>query len=66
MPLNAAIGPVFALYRPSGRHGHQFRRKKTSCGVVKSLFEASVKNARNGLYSAHRSDKLRRKLERHD
>jgi hypothetical protein len=34
-------------YRPSGRHGHRFRRKKLSCGVVKSLFEASVQKARN-------------------
>jgi hypothetical protein len=41
MPLDAAIGQVFAPYRPSGRHGHQFWRKKSSCGVVKSLFEAS-------------------------
>jgi hypothetical protein len=28
---------------PGGRHGHQFWRKKSSCGVVKSLFKASVK-----------------------
>jgi hypothetical protein len=48
MPLYAAIGQLFAPYRPSGRHGHRFRRKKSSCGVVKSLFEASVKKARNG------------------
>jgi len=48
MPLDAAIGQVFAPYRPSGRHGHQFWRKKSSCGVVKSLFEASVKKAQNG------------------
>jgi hypothetical protein len=48
MPLNAAIGPVFAPYRPSGRHGHRFWRKKSSCGVVKSLFEASVQKAKNG------------------
>jgi hypothetical protein len=47
MPLDAAIGHLFALYHPSGRHGHRFRRKKSSCGVVKSLFEASVKKARN-------------------
>jgi len=45
MPLDAAIGRVFAPYRPSGRHGHQYRRKKSSCGVVKSLFEASVQKA---------------------
>ena len=48
MPLDAAIGRVFAPYRPSGRHGHRYRRKKSSCGVVKSLFEASVQKARNG------------------
>jgi hypothetical protein len=36
-----------ALYRPSGRHGHQFRHKKSTCGVVKSLFEASVKKEQN-------------------
>ena len=27
MPLDAAIGRVFAPYRPGGRHGHQFWRK---------------------------------------
>jgi len=40
MPLDAAIGPVFAPYHPGGRDGHRFRRNKLSCGVVKSLFEA--------------------------
>jgi hypothetical protein len=48
MPLDAATGRLFAPYRLGGRHGHQFQRKKSSCGVVKSLFEASVKKARNG------------------
>jgi hypothetical protein len=48
MPLNAAFGQVFVLYCPSGFLGHQFWRKKSSCGVVKSLFEASVQKARNG------------------
>jgi hypothetical protein len=48
MFLDAAIGRVFAPYRPGGRHGHRFRRKKSSCGVVKPLFEASVQKARNG------------------
>jgi hypothetical protein len=48
MPLDAAIGRVFVPYHPSGRHGHQFWRKKSSCGIVKSLLEASVQNARNG------------------
>jgi hypothetical protein len=47
MPLNAAIGQIFALYRPSGCHGHQFWHKKSSCGIVKLRFEASVKKARN-------------------
>jgi hypothetical protein len=41
MPLDAAIGQVFDLYHPGGRHGHQFWRKKLSCGIVKLLFEAS-------------------------
>jgi hypothetical protein len=41
--------------------------KKSSCGVVKSLFEASVKKGtKQTLYSAHRSDKLHRMVERHD
>jgi len=48
MPLDAAIGRVFAPYRPSGRHGHRYRHKKLSCGVVKLLFEASVQKAQNG------------------
>jgi hypothetical protein len=48
MPLDASIGRVFTPYRPGGRHGHQFRRKKSSCGIVKSLFEASVQKARKG------------------
>jgi hypothetical protein len=48
MPLDATIGQLFAPYCPSGRHGHQFRHKKSSCGIVKLLFEASVKKARNG------------------
>ena len=48
MPLDAAIGRVFAPYRPSGRRGHRYRRKKSSCGIVKSLFEARVQKAQNG------------------
>jgi hypothetical protein len=48
MPLDAAIGRVFVPYCPGGRHGHRFWRKKSSCGVVKSLFEASAKKAQNG------------------
>jgi hypothetical protein len=66
MPLDAAIGRVFVPYCPGGRHDHQFRRKKSSCGVVKSLFEASVYKAQTGPLLSHRSDKLRRKVERHD
>ena len=31
-----------------GRHRHRFWSKKSSCGVVKSLFEARVQKARNG------------------
>jgi hypothetical protein len=48
MPLDAAIGRVFTPYRPGGCHGHRFRRKKMSCGVVKSQSKASVQKARNG------------------
>jgi hypothetical protein len=48
MPLDAATGRVFAPYCPSGRHGHRFQRKKSSFGIVKSLFEASIQKARNG------------------
>jgi hypothetical protein len=49
MPLDdAAIGQLFAPYRPHGRHGHRFWRKQMSCGIVKSLFETSVQKARNG------------------
>jgi hypothetical protein len=66
MPLDAAIGQLFTPFCPSGRHVHQFWRKKSSCGVVKSLFEDSVKKARKSLYSAHRRDKLRRMVECHD
>jgi hypothetical protein len=45
---DAPIGRLFAPYRPGVRHGHRFLYKNTSCGVVKSLFEASIKKARNG------------------
>jgi len=48
MPLDAAIGRVFVPYCPGGCHGHRFWRTKSSCGVVKSLFEASVQKAQNG------------------
>jgi hypothetical protein len=48
MPLDAVIERVFARYCPSGCHGHQFRRKKLSCGIVKLLFKASIQKARNG------------------
>ena len=51
LQLDAAIRQVFALYCPGGRHGHQFLCKKTSCGVVKSLFEASIKKAQNGPFT---------------
>ena len=30
------------------RQGHRFWRKKSSCGVVKLLFEDSIQKARNG------------------
>jgi len=48
MPLDAAIGQVFAPYCPDGCHGHQFWRKKQVVALRKSLSEASVKKARNG------------------
>jgi hypothetical protein len=48
MPLDAAIGKVFIPHYLGGRHGHRFWHKKSSCGVVKSLFEASVQKAPNG------------------
>jgi hypothetical protein len=48
MPLDAAIGIVFIPYCLGGCHSHQFWQKKTSCGVVKSLLEASIKKAQNG------------------
>jgi hypothetical protein len=48
MPLDAAIGQEFVPYCPGRRHGHRFQRKKWSCGVVKSLFEASAKKERKG------------------
>jgi len=51
MPLDAAIGQVFAPYRPGGCHGHRLWSKKLSCGVVKSLFEASIQKAQNGPYT---------------
>ena len=38
--LDAAIGPVFALYRPGECHGHQFRHKKLSCGIVEITFQS--------------------------
>jgi len=46
--LDAAIGQVFTPYCPGECHGHQFRRKKMSCGIVKLRFEASIQKARNG------------------
>ena len=47
MPLNAVIGPVFALYRPSRCHGHHFGVKNRVVALWKSLSEASVQKARN-------------------
>jgi hypothetical protein len=48
MLLEAIIGQVFAPYHPDRRHGHQFWSKKSSCGVVKLLFEANFQKAQNG------------------
>jgi hypothetical protein len=47
MPLDATIGRVFVPYCPGGRHGHRFRRNKSSGGIVKPLFEVSDKKVRN-------------------
>jgi hypothetical protein len=47
LALDAAIGQEIAPYCPSGRHGHRFRHNKSSCGVVKLLFKASVQKAQN-------------------
>ena len=47
MPPDPAIRQVFALYHPGGCHSHQVWRKKMSCGILKSLFEASFQKARN-------------------
>ena len=43
----ATLDATGVLYCPSGCHGHRFRHKKSSSGVVKSLFEASVQKAQN-------------------
>jgi hypothetical protein len=44
MPLDAAIGQVFALYCPGGSHGHQFLLIKMSCGIDS---KASIQKAQN-------------------
>ena len=46
---NVPPSPPLGNYFPSGRHGHRFRSTKSSCGIVISLFEASVQKARKGL-----------------
>ena len=51
MPLDAAIGQLFAPNRPGGCHGHRSWCKKMICGGVKSIFEASIKKAQNGPYT---------------
>jgi hypothetical protein len=48
MPSDAAIGQVFALYCPGGRHGHQFLLKKQVVVLWNHCFEASVQKAQNG------------------
>jgi hypothetical protein len=40
MPLDAMIGQVLVPYRPGGRHGHRFWRKKMSYGVVEIAFQS--------------------------
>jgi hypothetical protein len=67
MPLNTMIGQVFIPYRPGGRQGLRFLRIKSSCGVVEIAFRSKrSKGTKQTLYLAHQSDKLRRKVERHD
>ena len=67
MPLDAATGQLFVQYRPGGRHGHRFWRTKSSCGVVEIAFQSlRSKGTKRTLYSAQQSNKLRRKVERHD
>jgi hypothetical protein len=62
--MDAAIGQLFAPYRLGGCHGHQFLRKKSSCGVVEIAFRSKhSKGTKRTLYSAHRRNKLRRKVE---
>ena len=51
LALDVAIRRVFVPYRPGGRHGHRFRRKNQVVAFWKSLFEASIKMARNGPYT---------------
>jgi hypothetical protein len=47
MPPDAAIRQVFTLYHPGRCHSNQIWRKKMSCGILKSLFEASFQKAQN-------------------
>jgi hypothetical protein len=61
MPLDAAIGRVFVPFCPGRRHGHRFWCKKLSCGIVKSLFEASVKMAQDRPSTRGWIDKILRK-----
>jgi hypothetical protein len=52
MPLDSAIGPVFTPYCPGGRHGHQFRRKKSSCAIVEIAFRAFKRHKTDPLFSS--------------
>jgi len=47
MPLEAAIGQIFAPYCPGGHHVINFGVKNQVVALWKSLFEASVQKARN-------------------
>ncbi len=38
VPRDAAIRQLFAPYCTGGGHGHRFRRKKSSCGIVEITF----------------------------
>jgi hypothetical protein len=39
MPLDAAIGPLFALYRPGGRHGQKIELWHCEIAVPKLAFK---------------------------
>ena len=48
IPLDAAIGQVFAPYCPGGHYGHQFQCKQIELWHCEVAFKASVQKAWNG------------------